>query len=296
MKARFLVLAIVFGLVSISPVLSDSVQVILGDQDFSDGSLLADAAAFNGPSAGEPAPFDSFKGSDYNADFSGSWTFNFSPGSYSSATITIGLFDADGSTQGDQVSFFGFDGNDMTVIAVGATNDFGVGFQLQYNVYSMTIPVAALADLSDGSATFTLTLQRGLEGPPGTSSGAVGGTSGDPAGSISSSGITLFNGAGLDFATLDATSPEPVTLDIKPGSDPNSINCNNDSEVITVAILTTELFSHSFLPHLLSHNLRASSACYFHYPAPKKTVFTRFSSRDPLASKKQTPICQERMD
>jgi hypothetical protein len=49
--------------------------------------------------------------------------------------------------------------------------------------------------------------------------------------------------------------------------------------------------SHSFLPHLLSHNLRASSACYFHYPAPKKTVFTPFSSRDPLASKKQTPIC-----
>ncbi len=29
------------------------------------------------------------------------------------------------------------------------------------------------------------------------------------------------------------------------------------------------LFSHSFLPHLLSHNLRAGSACYSHYPAPK---------------------------
>ncbi len=53
------------------------------------------------------------------------------------------------------------------------------------------------------------------------------------------------------------------------------------------------LFPHSFLPHLFSHNLRADSACYAHYPASKKTVFTCFSSRDPLASKKQTPICQE---
>ena len=30
------------------------------------------------------------------------------------------------------------------------------------------------------------------------------------------------------------------------------------------------LFSHSFMPYLLSHNLRAASACYFHYPASKK--------------------------
>jgi len=219
MKASLLVLVIVLGLMGVSA-LADSISVTLGDQDFSDGSLFADAAACNGPSAGEPAPFDSFKGSDYDADFSEMWTFNFSPGLYSSATITIGLFDADGSTQGDQVSFFGFDGNDMTVIAVGATNGSGVGFQLQYDVYSMMIPLTALADLSDGSATFTLTLQRGLEGPPGTSSGAVGGTSGDPAGSISSSGLTLFNGAGLDFATLTLVTepinpiPEPATLSL----------------------------------------------------------------------------------
>jgi hypothetical protein len=33
-----------------------------------------------------------------------------------------------------------------------------------------------------------------------------------------------------------------VLIDIKPGSDPNSINCNNADEVITVAILTTDDF------------------------------------------------------
>ncbi|MBU4502326.1 MAG: C40 family peptidase, partial [Nanoarchaeota archaeon] len=34
----------------------------------------------------------------------------------------------------------------------------------------------------------------------------------------------------------------PVAIDIKPGSDPNSVNCKNEKGVITVAILTTETF------------------------------------------------------
>jgi len=33
-----------------------------------------------------------------------------------------------------------------------------------------------------------------------------------------------------------------IEIDIKPGSDPNSINCNNDKNVIAVALLTTEDF------------------------------------------------------
>ncbi len=36
------------------------------------------------------------------------------------------------------------------------------------------------------------------------------------------------------------------------------------------------LFSHSFLPHLLSHNLRAGSACYSHYPVSKKLSLPAF--------------------
>lgn len=39
------------------------------------------------------------------------------------------------------------------------------------------------------------------------------------------------------------------TVDIKPGSDPNSINCNNEQEVITVAILTTEGFDANTVDH-----------------------------------------------
>jgi hypothetical protein len=40
-----------------------------------------------------------------------------------------------------------------------------------------------------------------------------------------------------------------VEIDIKPGSDPNSINCNNPNEVITVAILTTDDFDATTVDH-----------------------------------------------
>lgn len=41
----------------------------------------------------------------------------------------------------------------------------------------------------------------------------------------------------------------PVDIDIKPGSDPNSINCNNANELITVAVLTTDNFDATQIDH-----------------------------------------------
>ncbi|MEE8568320.1 MAG: hypothetical protein V3S81_06895, partial [Anaerolineales bacterium] len=41
----------------------------------------------------------------------------------------------------------------------------------------------------------------------------------------------------------------PVEIDIKPGSDPNSINCNNEEGVIAVAILTTDTFDATTVDH-----------------------------------------------
>lgn len=41
----------------------------------------------------------------------------------------------------------------------------------------------------------------------------------------------------------------PVDIDIKPGSDPNSINCNNMNGNIAVAILTTEDFDATMVDH-----------------------------------------------
>jgi len=42
---------------------------------------------------------------------------------------------------------------------------------------------------------------------------------------------------------------EEVEIDIKPGSDPNSINCHNDKGGITVAILTTADFDATTVDH-----------------------------------------------
>ena len=45
------------------------------------------------------------------------------------------------------------------------------------------------------------------------------------------------------------TAVVEVTIDIKPGSDPNSINCNNEKESIAVAILTTDDFDATTVDH-----------------------------------------------
>jgi len=51
------------------------------------------------------------------------------------------------------------------------------------------------------------------------------------------------------FTFLEAAVP--VVIDIKPGSDPNSINCNNEKGVIPVAILTTGDFDATTVDHTM---------------------------------------------
>ncbi len=67
------------------------------------------------------------------------------------------------------------------------------------------------------------------------------------------SGIRKVTLVGDDPVGIDNLSFEPVEIeieiDIKPGSDPNSINCNNDNGVIPVAILTTETFDATTVDH-----------------------------------------------
>ena len=53
----------------------------------------------------------------------------------------------------------------------------------------------------------------------------------------------------LDPCTEPPPEPTVVNIDIKPGSDPNSINCNNEKGVITVAILTIEDFDAAKVDH-----------------------------------------------
>jgi hypothetical protein len=51
------------------------------------------------------------------------------------------------------------------------------------------------------------------------------------------------------FLVEYSTHPTFIEVDIKPGSDPNSINCNAVNEMITVAILTTEEFDATTVDH-----------------------------------------------
>ena len=173
-----------------SPALALVVQ--LGDQDFPNGTITA---LFDPASAGEPAPFDGFRGDDNAIDFSESWTFNFVPGLYTSGSITIGIFDHDSASPGGQLAAFGFDDNDLTA-ALDLLFESSGGAQLEVNTYTVGLPPATLADLADGSATFALT----LKGP-----------------TLSGLGLVLpNNGAGLDFARLDLGEgtrvPEPATV------------------------------------------------------------------------------------
>ena len=55
----------------------------------------------------------------------------------------------------------------------------------------------------------------------------------------------LFLGAHVTSVTLVSHAE----IDIKPGSDPNSINCNNEKGVIPVAILTTAAFDATTVDH-----------------------------------------------
>ena len=72
-----------------------------------------------------------------------------------------------------------------------------------------------------------------------------------PAGQFVTSTVTDPDGNTSEFSECEqvASSAGEVEIDIKPGSDPNSINCKNEKGVIPVAILTTEEFDATTVDH-----------------------------------------------
>lgn len=74
-----------------------------------------------------------------------------------------------------------------------------------------------------------------------------------------SPGVHSFNVTAMDedgvvygTQTVIVTVPDPVVevdIDVKPGSDPNSINCGNENVAIAVAILTTDEFDATTVDH-----------------------------------------------
>lgn len=172
---------------------ASAIAVQLGEQDFTVGQG-AGLDEFNALGSNEPAPFDLVRGSDLipGDPFSATWSFTFAPDAYRAATITIGVTDHDSAASGDQVSSFLFGVHDLTSQLNAQFNTSG-GRQIEYNIYSVALPAESLSSLSGGSAAFALTLKGpGLRGLSLTSDSEVRG-----------------NGAGLDFARLDLTVPEP---------------------------------------------------------------------------------------
>ena len=64
-----------------------------------------------------------------------------------------------------------------------------------------------------------------------------------------SSSAVFFTGLSGPDHLVVVSRVTTVSVDIKPGSDPNSINCNNEKESITVAILTTDDFDATTVDH-----------------------------------------------
>jgi hypothetical protein len=198
--SRFAQILTFFGLSLFVTASVYAFDVQIGTQHFTDGQGI-ELGTYETAVASQPAPFDQFYGSDPDGpNFSASWTFNFAPGSYSSASLTFGIFDHDSQAPGDQVNSFQLNGNDLTSLLNTAFESHG-GTQEEYNIYTIDIPASDLASLSSGVALFDLVLQ----GP---------GLFGAPLDSYPTTASLLdFNGAGLDFARLSvAPLPEPSTL------------------------------------------------------------------------------------
>jgi len=157
-----------------------ALTVTLGEQDFADGGEPG-FAAYQAASAGEPAPFDDFIGSDGSADFSASFSFNYAPAAYATAALTFGIIDHDSQAPGDEVASFLADGVDLTAALNAAFNGAGGG-NGEYNIYTLDL-AALLPQLADGAVTFALTLQ------------------------IANVAEQSVNGAGLDFAQLYLSEP-----------------------------------------------------------------------------------------
>jgi hypothetical protein len=185
------------------PVMADDIPTSIGTQHFTSGNTVT-SAAFLAAVAGQPAPFNAFCGSDALSNCSASWTFTYTipaGDTITGATLTLGITDIDSAAPGDQVGSFTLNGADDLTSLLNVVSEAADAANNVYEVLSITIPGADFTDLAGGGATFALTL-----------SGPGLGVLGD----------TPFNGAGLDFSTLDITAtpnssgggtntPEPET-------------------------------------------------------------------------------------
>ncbi|MBS0424448.1 MAG: hypothetical protein JSR71_08520 [Proteobacteria bacterium] len=183
-----------FALLAGSQFASANTIVTLGDQDFADGATPT-TGAFLTAGGGEPAPFNGvFIGSDVSGpNFSASWTFSYGAiaDTITGGSLSFGIYDHESTATGNQVASFSINGVDFT----GALNtlfEAHGGASREDNVYTLTLPASTFAGLASGTVNVSLS----LAGP-----------------GLGLFGETTFNGAALDFSTLDIATavPEPLS-------------------------------------------------------------------------------------
>lgn len=166
---------------------ASALTVTLGTQFFQPGQTVNNGNDLNNSFIGEPAPFNTYIGDDTgtNSNFNASWTFNYGAISgITSASISIGILDADTAATGSQVGAFSVNGIDLTSLLNTAFEANPVATNV-YAIYSIVLPTTTFSSLSTGSAAFSLALQG-----PG----------------LAVLGETPFNGAALDFSTLNISN------------------------------------------------------------------------------------------
>lgn len=185
---RFVVPAV---LSMVAQIAAADVSLTLGEQDFADASTPT-TGDFLTAGSGESSPFNGvFSGSDVTGpNFSASWTFSYAPLSpVLGASLTLGIYDHESAAAGNQVASFKLNGIDLTIELNSLFESRG-GASREDNVYVLTLPGTTFASLGTGTAAFELSLQG-----PG----------------LGLFGETPFNGAALDFSTLNV-----ITRDVTP--------------------------------------------------------------------------------
>jgi hypothetical protein len=196
MQLRLIALLAALAMVAV-PGSAGTLTQTLGVQSFTDGQIVP-SGTFT--AATDSAPFNLVIGADNNStgpNFSASWTFNgYGPvvDPVVAATLLIASWDFDtNNTALSHVLSFDMNGTDLTGIMDAAfkanpnTNASGTS---QILWYTIALPVETFAQLSTGSATFSLTLQNGR--------GVLGNTT--------------FNSGGMDFSTLTVDTQAPQTV------------------------------------------------------------------------------------
>jgi hypothetical protein len=121
-----------------------------------------------------------------------------------SATLTLGIYNHGSASAGSQLASFSAGLSDLTT-SMDALFESTGGALDEYNVYSLLLPAALLAELTDGVLEIALTLQGPVDGPcplfPGPN---------DPPCTPPVPDSVPFNAAHLIFSTLDITIEDPI--------------------------------------------------------------------------------------